>query len=93
MLTFSLNIALVIMSISILVCFIRVIKGPTMPDRVVALDTIGITLIGLIGIVMIIQNTLAYAEVILVIAILAFIGTIALAKFIEGGVIFDRDHN
>jgi multicomponent Na+:H+ antiporter subunit F len=93
MLTFSLNIALIIMSISILVCFIRVIKGPTMPDRVVALDTIGITLIGLIGIVMIIQNTLAYAEVILVIAILAFIGTIALAKFIEGGVIFDRDHN
>jgi multicomponent Na+:H+ antiporter subunit F len=89
----SLNIALMIMSLSVAVCFVRVIKGPTMSDRVVALDTIGITMIGIIGIIMIIQNTLAYAEVILVIAVLAFIGTIALAKFIEGGVVFDRDHN
>ncbi|MFN7251309.1 MAG: Na(+)/H(+) antiporter subunit F1 [Anaerobacillus sp.] len=93
MLEVSLNIALIVMSMSILVCFIRIVKGPTMSDRIVALDTIGITLIGVIGIIMVIQNTLAYAEVILVIAILAFIGTIALAKFIEGGVIFDRDRN
>jgi multicomponent Na+:H+ antiporter subunit F len=93
MLQVSLNIALIIMSIAILVCFVRVVKGPTMSDRVVALDTIGITMIGIIGIIMVIQNTLAYAEVILVIAILAFIGTIALAKFIEGGVVFDRDRN
>jgi multicomponent Na+:H+ antiporter subunit F len=89
----SLTIALIIMSLSVAVCFVRVIKGPTMSDRILALDTIGITMIGIIGIIMIIQNTLAYAEVILVIAILAFIGTIALAKFIEGGVVFDRDHN
>ncbi|OIJ16190.1 Na(+)/H(+) antiporter subunit F [Anaerobacillus arseniciselenatis] len=93
MLELSLTIALIIMALSILVCFIRVVKGPTMSDRVVALDTVGITLIGIIGIVMIIQNTLAYADVILVIAILAFIGSVALAKFIEGGVVFDRDHN
>ncbi|WP_084034559.1 Na(+)/H(+) antiporter subunit F1 [Anaerobacillus alkalilacustris] len=92
MLETSLTIALIIMSLSIFVCFIRVFNGPTMSDRVVALDTIGITLIGIIGIVMIIQNTLAYADVILVIAILAFIGSIAFAKFIEGGVVFDRDH-
>lgn len=93
MLVISLNISLIAMSLAILVCFIRIVKGPTMSDRVVALDTIGIMLIGIIGIIMIIQNTIAYAEVILVIAILAFIGSIALAKFIEGGVIFDRDHN
>jgi multicomponent Na+:H+ antiporter subunit F len=93
MLETSLTISLIIMSLSVVVCFIRVIIGPTMPDRIVALDTIGITMIGIIGIVMIIQNTLAYAEVILVIAILAFIGTVAFSKFIEGGVIFDRDPN
>lgn len=93
MLEISLTITLLIMALSILVCLIRVVKGPTMSDRIVALDTIGITLIGVIGIVMIIQNTLAYADVILVIAILAFIGSIAFAKFIEGGVVFDRDHN
>lgn len=90
MLNISLNIALIAMSISILVCFVRVLKGPTMADRIVALDTIGITLIGIIGVIMIIHQTIAYSDVILVIAILAFIGSVALAKFIEGGVVFDR---
>ncbi|PYZ98725.1 Na(+)/H(+) antiporter subunit F [Alteribacter lacisalsi] len=84
------NICLVLMAISIAILFIRVIIGPTLSDRVVALDTIGINLIGFIGIIMLIQNTLMYAEVILVIAILAFVGSIALAKFIEGGVVIDR---
>ncbi|MCD8511109.1 MAG: Na(+)/H(+) antiporter subunit F1 [Bacillus sp. (in: Bacteria)] len=87
------SIVLILMSLSIFVCFIRVIIGPTMSDRVVALDTIGINLIGFAGIIMIVQQTLAYAEVALVIAVLAFIGSIALAKFIEGGVVLDRDRN
>ncbi|MBU9713366.1 Na(+)/H(+) antiporter subunit F1 [Evansella tamaricis] len=86
-------IVLFFMSLSIFVCFIRFIIGPTLSDRVVALDTIGLNLIGFIGVIMIIQETIAYAEVILVIAILAFIGSIALAKFIEGGVVLDRDNH
>lgn len=86
-----LMITLVIMSLSLFVCFIRTVIGPTMPDRIVALDSFGINLIGFIGIIMILQKTLAYAEVILVISILAFIGTIALSKFIERGVVFERD--
>ncbi|MDX5323296.1 MAG: Na(+)/H(+) antiporter subunit F1 [Exiguobacterium sp.] len=86
-----LMIALFFMSISLVISFIRIVKGPTMPDRIVALDAIGITLIGVIGILMILQETIAYAEVILVIGILAFIGTIALSKFVERGDIFDRD--
>lgn len=86
-----LSIVLVIISISIFICFIRTLIGPTMPDRIVALDSLGINLIGLIGIVMLKQESLVYAEVILVISILAFIGTIALSKFMERGVVFERD--
>ncbi|MFV8826763.1 Na(+)/H(+) antiporter subunit F1 [Alkalihalobacterium sp. APHAB7] len=93
MLQTVLQIVLVIMSISLFVCFVRAIIGPTMPDRVVALDTFGINLIGFVGILMIIQETTAYAEIILVISILAFVGSIALAKFLERGVVFDRDNN
>ncbi|MDE5413832.1 Na(+)/H(+) antiporter subunit F1 [Alkalihalobacterium chitinilyticum] len=93
MLQTVLQIVLVIMSISLFVCFIRAIIGPTMSDRVVALDTFGINLIGFVGILMIIQETTAYAEIILVISILAFVGSIALAKFLERGVVFDRDNN
>ncbi|ARK29281.1 Na(+)/H(+) antiporter subunit F1 [Halalkalibacter krulwichiae] len=86
-----LMITLAVMSISLFVCFIRTVIGPSMPDRIVALDALGINLIGFIGILMIVQETIAYSEVILVISILAFIGTIALSKFIERGVVFDRD--
>ncbi|UCZ54450.1 Na(+)/H(+) antiporter subunit F1 [Bacillus shivajii] len=87
------QVILIVMSLSILVCFFRVIKGPTMSDRIVALDTVGINLIGFIGVLMILQETIAYADVILVIAVLAFIGSVALAKFIEGGVVLDRDRH
>lgn len=86
-----LYVVLVIMSLSLFVCFIRTIIGPTIPDRIVALDSFGINLIGFIGVVMILQDTLAYSEVLLVIAILGFIGTVALSKFIERGVVFERD--
>lgn len=86
-------IVLGVMSISILVCFIRAIIGPTMSDRVVALDTLGINLIGFIGIIMILQGTIAYAVVALVIGILAFLGSVAFAKFIERGAVFDRDNH
>jgi len=86
-------IVLIMMSIAILICTIRAVIGPSMSDRVVALDTIGINLIGFVAIIMLIQQTLAYSEVILVIAILAFIGSVAIAKFIEGGVVIDRDRH
>lgn len=86
-----LMISLILMSFALVISFARIIKGPSLPDRIVALDSIGITLIGMIGILMILQKTIAYAEVILVIGIVAFVGTIALSKFIERGNIFDRD--
>ncbi|TCI69645.1 MULTISPECIES: Na(+)/H(+) antiporter subunit F1 [unclassified Exiguobacterium] len=86
-----LMISLILMSFALVISFARIIKGPSLPDRIVALDSIGITLIGMIGILMILQKTIAYAEVILMIGILAFVGTIALSKFIERGNIFDRD--
>lgn len=87
------QIILILMSITIAICLYRVIVGPTMADRIIALDTTGINLIGFIGVLMIVQETILYAEAILVIAIIAFISTVAFAKFLEGGVVFDRDHH
>ncbi len=55
------------------------------------LDALGVTLVGFIGVLMILQETIAYSDVILVISILSFVGTIALTKFIERGAIFDDD--
>lgn len=83
--------ALVVLSISSLMFLIRIIKGPSIADRILGLDSLGITLIGLIGILMISHDTIAYSDVALVLSILSFVGTVAMSKFIERGAVFDRD--
>ncbi|SFP19659.1 Na(+)/H(+) antiporter subunit F1 [Salibacterium halotolerans] len=85
-----LTVSAVILSLSILLALYRVAKGPSMPDRVLALDMIGINLISLVAVVSLIQETTAYLEVFLLLGILAFIGTVALSKFIEKGVVIER---
>ena len=60
-----------------------------MPDRVIALDTIGVNLISGIAIISILLKTKAFLEAILIIGILSFISTIALSKYIERGVIVE----
>ncbi|AOC92264.1 Na(+)/H(+) antiporter subunit F1 [Bacillus sp. L381] len=93
MFTFILQLSLGIMAVSTLLYVIRVIKGPTIPDRVVALDGIGINLIAMTALVSILIKTTAFLDIILLLGILSFIGTIAFAKFLEKGEIIENDRN
>ncbi|AIW31069.1 MULTISPECIES: Na(+)/H(+) antiporter subunit F1 [Bacillus] len=93
MFTFILQLSLGIMAVSTLLYVIRVIKGPTISDRVVALDGIGINLIAMTALVSILLNTSAFLDIILLLGILSFIGTIAFAKFLEKGEIIENDRN
>jgi multicomponent Na+:H+ antiporter subunit F len=85
-----LTISLVLFSTTIAIAVIRIIIGPSMPDRVIALDMIGVNLIAMIAVVSIMLKTKAFLEVILILGILSFVGTIAFSKFIERGVIVER---
>lgn len=84
------TIGLFIIALSIAGCAYRVVAGPALPDRVVALDTIGINLIAVVGLLSIKLRSLTYLDVILVLGILSFISTVAFAKFLTKGVIIDR---
>lgn len=86
-------IALVCVSLSMLGLIYRVIKGPSIPDRVIALDALGINLIAVIALISILLDTYAFLEVILLLGILAFIGTVAMAKYLEKGVIIEHDRD
>ncbi|TFB24882.1 Na(+)/H(+) antiporter subunit F [Filobacillus milosensis] len=77
------------LAISILLLVIRAFKGPSNADRAVAIDTIGVNMMALTGLVSIQLVTDKLNDVVLLIGILLFIGTIAIAKFIEKGVIID----
>lgn len=82
--------SLVILTCAVLLNIYRVVKGPSSADRVQALDSIGINLIAGIAIFSVYMNTHAFFELILLIGILSFIGTIAFARFIERGVVIER---
>lgn len=85
-----LMISLILVGIATIITFIRVLIGPTFPDRVIAMDVVGVNLISAIAIVSILFNTRAFFDVILVLGILAFISTISFSKFLERGVIIER---
>lgn len=76
---------------SLILLLYRIITGPTNPDRAVALDALGIHLMAITAFSAIMLVTMALNDVILLIGILLFIGTIGIAKYIERGVIIDRD--
>lgn len=90
MIASMLTISVILFALTILVAVIRIILGPSLPDRVVALDVIGVNLIATIAVVSVILNTKAFLEAILILGILSFIGTIAFSKFIERGKIVER---
>jgi len=82
--------AMILFAISIGIVLYSVIRGPSLPDRVISLDFIGINLISIIAVVSVFFHTKAYLEVILILGILAFISTIAFSRFIERGVLIER---
>jgi len=76
---------LAILFLPVLMAVIRVIKGPTAPDRVVGLDTINtIVIVGMI-IFGIAKASVIYIDVAIVYAFLSFISTLFIAKYLEGG--------
>jgi len=93
MFSFILHASLFLIALSMIGFIYRVIKGPSTPDRVVALDAIGINLVAITSILSILLKTTAFLEVILLIGILAFIGTVAFSKYLEKGVVMEHDRN
>ena len=93
MLDSILILALVVVGLSILGCLYRIIRGPTMTDRVMALDSIGVHLISSTAITSILLRTSAFFEVILLIGIISFVGTVAFTKYIERGRVIEYERD
>ncbi len=93
MLNFMLQLALLCITISMGILVYRVIKGPSIPDRVIALDAIGTNLICMIAVLSILLDTSMFLEVILLNGILSFTGTVAFSKFLEKGEIIENERD
>ncbi len=69
---------------SCFMCLYRIGRGPSAPDRTVAIDILGIIIVGFCAILGLTTGKDFYLNIGLAWALLSFIGTIALAKFLEG---------
>ena len=85
--------ALIIVVLSMLAMLIRVILGPSLADRVVALDAIGLQLMAVIALFSILLNIKYMLVVILMVGILAFLGTAVFSKFRDEGTVITHDSN
>ncbi|MGJ8616222.1 MAG: K+/H+ antiporter subunit F [Sulfitobacter sp.] len=87
------NIALIIAFVSLalgqMLSMVRLVLGPTVGDRILALDTMVINALGLVVLLGIYQGVQIYFEVTLLIAMLGFVSTVALARFILRGDIIE----
>ena len=86
-------ICLILVILSIVGLLYRVFRGPSIPDRLIALDAIGVMLISATALLSVLFDTDFFMEVILLIAIMSFIGTVSFSKFIEKGEIIEHDRN
>jgi multicomponent K+:H+ antiporter subunit F len=83
------NYCLLALAVSAVLCVVRLLRGPNIPDRALALDTLAVNAIGIITVLCIRDNTVAYFDAVLVIAVLGFLGTVAVAKYLLKGDIID----
>lgn len=66
------------------ICAVRVVLGPTAPDRVVAVDGIAAMMVATLVILGVYYHATFYLDVALVYALIFFLGTLAVAKYLEG---------
>jgi multicomponent Na+:H+ antiporter subunit F len=69
----------------IVMALIRVVKGPTAPDRIVGLDTINTIVIVSMVVFGAVFREIIYIDVAIIYALLSFVSTLFIAKYLEGG--------
>jgi len=77
------EITLILLMIGIILAFIRLLIGPDPADRIVALDLISILIVGLLAAFSIYTNEKSFLDVAIAYALIAFLGTVALARYRE----------
>jgi multicomponent K+:H+ antiporter subunit F len=89
MLTTALVTGLALVGLAMALTLWRLAKGPSMADRILALDTLAIDAIALVVLMGMLAGTAFSFEAALLIAMMGFVGTVALCKFLIGGSIIE----
>jgi multicomponent Na+:H+ antiporter subunit F len=80
-----LALALAMLTVAAGLTFVRLVKGPTLPDRVIAIDLIGVLMVCVLVVTASATEHPAFLDVAMVVALISFVGTVAYARYIERG--------
>ncbi|MCY4305587.1 MAG: monovalent cation/H+ antiporter complex subunit F [Aestuariivita sp.] len=69
--------------VTVLLAFVRLILGPSLPDRVVALDMMTVAIVSVCGLAAVQSGDSAFLDVAVVLALVGFLATVALARFAD----------
>ena len=75
----------VMLGLALLIAFVRLVKGPTLPDRIVAMDLFGVLVVGLIIVFGASTGVSATLDAAVVIALIGFVGTVGYATYVRRG--------
>jgi multicomponent K+:H+ antiporter subunit F len=89
MLSIAVPVAFVMIALAMALSLWRLARGPSAPDRILALDTLAINTLALVMLLGIGLSSTAYFEAALLIAMMGFVGTAALCKFLLSGDIIE----
>lgn len=84
-LQWAINIGLVAIGLSILLCAVRLLNGPTTTDRILAIDTLYMNAIAMLILFGMLWNTNLLIEGAILVAVLGFVSTVALARYLTRG--------
>lgn len=75
-------VALVVLTLALLLALVRIVIGPTLADRVLALDLLTVVAMGFVGAIAVRTGLTLYLDIAIALALLGFLATIALARYI-----------
>ena len=78
-----LEIILGILALAAVAAFVRLVRGPSLPDRVVAFDLLATVGVGISAVYSMAHNQPVFLDVAVVLALISFVGTVAFARYIE----------
>lgn len=79
----AIDVAFVMVMLGVVFAFVRLVLGPTLSDRIVALDMMTVLLVSFCGLYAILSDDTAFVDVAIVLALVGFLATVALARFVE----------
>jgi multicomponent Na+:H+ antiporter subunit F len=76
------TICFVLLGLAMLAAIVRIIRGPTLADRILGLDTITVLAVGIIGLFAVASAQPLYADIAIAVALVGFLGTVAFSRYL-----------